>query len=83
MSKIIAAVFILSTVLILSSCGDDNPSNPPSGGAGTSYFPNGDGTYYKYDVISIDSAGMQEQGTRTSRYNGTQAIEGTNYQVQI
>jgi hypothetical protein len=83
MRKIILRLVILSIALFIYSCSKDSPTNTGgNGGAGSSYFPNGDSTYYKYTVNTTDTAGAEIEGTRTSRYNGTQPLEGTVYQVQ-
>jgi hypothetical protein len=83
MNRTLLGIFLITAALFFSACDDDNPSDPgPGNGGGGGYFPNGDGTYYKYSMSTTDSTGSPENGTRTSRYSGTQSVQGINYQVQ-
>jgi hypothetical protein len=76
------SVFILIFGLLISACNKDNGINPPLQND-TGYFPNGDGTRYKYSVTKTDSAGTQNTGTRNIEYSGTAVKNGNTYQVQI
>ena len=83
MNRSVLGILLISAALFFNACEDDNPSDPgPGNGGGSGYFPNGDGTYYKYNMATTDSSGAPENGTRTTRYSGTQSMQGTNYQVQ-
>jgi hypothetical protein len=53
-----------------------------SGSAGN-YYPNGDGTSYKYSINKTDSAGNEISGSRTVTYNGTSNLGSVTYQVEV
>jgi len=83
-TKLIIISGFLLGIFIFTSCDSD-------GGSGTgnqnedksNYYPNGDGTYYKYNIDQTDSTGSQTSGTRSSTYNGTGVKNGTIYQIQV
>ena len=75
---------LISLAFLFNACKSNStsPSNP-TGGPGSSYFPNGDGTSYKYSVTKTDSANNTTSGTRSSTYNGTTTFNGVVYQNEI
>ncbi|NWF50005.1 MAG: hypothetical protein HXY49_05640 [Ignavibacteriaceae bacterium] len=80
MKNIINLLGIVILLFTLQACDkSDNTTNPP---LGKNYFPNGDGTYYKYAIEKTDSAGSNSFGNRFTWYIGTSNKGGTVYQVQ-
>ncbi len=75
---------LISLAFLFNACKSSttSPSNPTSG-PGSSYFPNGDGTTYKYAVTKTDSSGNQSAGTRSTTYSGTTTLNGAVYQNEI
>jgi hypothetical protein len=85
--NLILFVLLVGAVCFINSCKKES-SSAESPGTGTdvadaSYYPTGDGTSYKYSVARTDSDGTQSNGERTTRYEGTQLIANTAYQVQV
>ncbi len=73
---------LVSSALLFNAC-KSNSTSAPATGPGSSYFPNGDGTYYKYSVVRTDSTGTQASGTRSTSYSGTTTMGSTIYQNEI
>lgn len=73
---------LMFAALMFGACGsNDSGTNPlPSG---PNYYPNGDGTSYKYAIETTDSNGTAQTGTRNSKYQGTQNFSGVTYQVEF
>ena len=78
-------IILLSLAVILAvgywGC-KDSESGPTSTGATINYFPNNEGTNYKYSYSKVDSAGTS-QGTRITFYKGSKTVSGTIYKIQI
>lgn len=85
--NLILFVLLVVAVCFINSCKKESssPESPSTGNdvADASYYPAGDGTVYKYNIVRTDSNGTQNSGERTTRYEGTQLIGNTTYQVQI
>lgn len=79
-------IILLSLAAVLSlgylGCKKTESEGPTSPGAAENYFPNNEGTNYKYSYTRIDSTG-QHTGTRSTYYKGSIAISGTAYHIQI
>jgi len=60
----------------------DSESGPTSPGTTINYFPNNEGTNYKYSYSKTQPSGTT-QGTRTTYYKGSKTISGTVYKIQI
>ena len=60
----------------------DSESGPTSPGTTINYFPNNEGTNYKYSYSKTQPSGTT-QGTRTTYYKGSKTISSTNYKIQI
>lgn len=63
-------------------CKKSESGNPTAPGSTENYFPNNEGTSYKYSYSRTDSAG-QRNGFRTTNYKSTITIKGTTYKIQI
>jgi hypothetical protein len=80
------AVSILSSVLFINGCKSnstgpaDTTNTTPSG---ASYYPNSDGTSYKYSVVKTDSSQNSVSGSRSVLYSGTSVIGAVTYQNEI
>ncbi len=80
--KIILYAGVILFVALISSCKkSSNPTAPVT--LNKNFYPNGDGSYYKYNVTSTDSAGNNVSGTRSSTYNGTAVLSGQTFQQQV
>ncbi len=84
MKKIsILVLSVLSLAFLFNACkSNSTSSNTPATGPGSSYFPNSDGSSYKYSVTKTDSAGTLS-GTRSTSYQGTTTFNGAVYQNEI
>lgn len=80
-NKIIVVVLLSLSVFMFNAC-KKNTTEPSSGVSGN-YFPNGDGTHYKFNVEYTDSVGNLHQGTRSTSYSGTSNYGGAVFQKQI
>lgn len=77
-------IFLLTllSLLILTGCEDNTPTDPPAQ-VFPDYYPNGIGSTFKYSVVEKDSAGIIIQsGTRDIFYSGTFILNGINYITQ-
>lgn len=83
MNTLIKLFFItLLSLLILSGCEDNLPTEPPVQ-AFPDYYPGGIGSTFKYSVTEKDSAGnLLQSGTRNILYSGTFLLNGINYTTQ-
>ncbi len=81
--NIILIVLLISTALLFDECKNNStgPQNSPN--SSDNYFPNTDGTYYKYSVVRTDSSGTQTSGTRSATYSGTTKMGSVTYQNEI
>jgi len=76
-------ISLASLALLFNACKSNSTSNSPSNGPGNSYFPNSNGTSYKYSVTKTDSAKNTTSGTRSTTYSGTTTLNGVVYQNEI
>lgn len=81
-SKMVLVLSLFLIAVMFNAC-KKNTTEPSTGVVSGNYFPNGDGTYYKYNVQTTDSAGNTYQGTRTTTYSGTANYGGSVFQRQI
>ena len=76
---------IFSLLLFISiaflSCNDN--STDPEQETDKNYFPNKEGSVYKYDLEIIDSLGVSFTAERTSTYSGTTLFNSKSYQIMI
>ena len=84
MIKILLRISIVPVVMLLVviSCSEENSSNPPLHEF-PDYFPQTNGTYYKFEITQSDSSGIIDTGFRTVSYSGDTTIDRTPYQIQI
>jgi len=74
---------LLIIALLFNACKNNPTASTPNNGTGSSYFPNGDGTNYKYSIVQTDSAKNQTSGTRSATYSGTTIRGSITYQNEI
>ncbi|MBZ0201177.1 MAG: hypothetical protein K8H86_14990 [Ignavibacteriaceae bacterium] len=73
---------VVLAALLFGACGsNDSGTNPAP--SGPNYYPNGNGTSYKYTIQTTDSNGTNVTGTRSSIYQGAQSFSGVSYQVEF
>ena len=82
MKKIILLSLVAAITFGYWGCKKSESEGPTSPGTTENYFPNNEGTSYKYSYSRTDSSG-QSNGTRTTYYKGSITIKGTSYKVQI
>lgn len=79
-------ILLLSLVAVLAlgywGCKKSESEGPTSPGTTENYFPNNEGTNYKYSYVRNDSTG-QHNGTRSTFYKGSATVLGTAYKIQI
>lgn len=74
----IAAFFLFNNI----GCKKSESDGPTATVTTENYFPNSEGTSYKYSYSRTDSSG-QSSGTRITNYKGSTTIKGTLYKIQI
>lgn len=82
MKKLLLFAFITALLFNYLGCKKSEAEGPTSPGTTENYFPNNEGTNYKYSYSRTDSSG-QSNGTRTTNYKGTITIKGTSYKIQV
>jgi len=75
--------FILAGLLFVYSCTEENSTNPPGEEDLPVYFPNSEGTFYKYEIIQTDTNGVASTGIRDVVYLEDTLINSTRYKLQI
>ena len=85
--EIYATITVMLLLFCLNSC-KSNPTSPTntttnSSNSASSYYPNGDGTSYKYSVVRTDSVQNKTTGTRTVNYSGTTDVGTVTYQNEF
>ena len=75
--------FILAGLLFVYSCTEENSTNPPGEEDLPVYFPNSEGTFYKYEIIQTDTNGVASMGIRDVVYLEDTLINSTRYKLQI
>ncbi len=83
MRRSISFVLILLVSAILFNACKSNSTSPQPPASSGNYFPNGDGTNYKYSVTKTDSTGNTASGTRSTTFLGTTVLAGVTYQNEI
>jgi hypothetical protein len=76
-------IYLISIILILffSFCSEEQVNNPQDNTPQPNYFPDNIGTKYTYEVVN-DSAGVIDNGTRTSIYTGDTTVSNVDYTIQ-
>jgi hypothetical protein len=82
-NKIIIIFTMFFTSILFNACKSNSSTSPTPPSASENYFPNGDGTTYKYSTVQTDSNGTQTSGTRSTTYKGTKVVNGNTFQIQI
>ncbi|MCH8032363.1 MAG: hypothetical protein IH950_01225 [Bacteroidetes bacterium] len=75
--------FILAGLLFVYSCTEENSTNPSGEEDLPVYFPNSEGTFYKYEIIQTDTNGVVSTGIRDVIYLEDTLINSTRYKLQI
>ena len=73
---------VLVAMFLVYSCMDDKSTNPYNQTENANYFPNTEGSFYKYEIISDSSSGTSG-GNRIITFDGDSLIQRTRYQIQI
>lgn len=82
MKKVIFVFIVAALSFNFLGCKKNDSGNLNEPLPTENYFPNNEGTNFKYSYSRTDSSGLQ-QGTRFTRYQGTSTILGTSYKIQI
>ena len=80
---LIKILLLLTGLFIVYSCIDDKVTNPGTPTDNGNYFPNGEGSTYKYEITRTDSNGSIMAGNRFITYDGDTLIRRTNYKIQL
>jgi hypothetical protein len=80
--KVVLLSLVAAIAFVYWGCKKSESQGPTGPGTTENYFPNNDGTNYKYSYLKIDSTG-QVYGIRSTYYKGSAAITGTTYKIQI
>ena len=75
--------FLLAGLLFVYSCTEENSTNPSDDENPPVYFPDSEGTFYKYEIIETDTNGVISTGIRNVVYLEDTLINGTIYKLQI
>ena len=75
--------FFLAGIFFIYSCSEENSTNPPGDENPPVYFPNSEGTFYKYEIIETDTNGVVSTGIRNVVYLEDTLINNTRYKLQI
>jgi len=75
--------FFLAGIFIVYSCSEENSTNPPDDENLPIYFPDTEGTNYKYEITESDSNGVSSTGFRAVVYLEDTLINGTRYKIQV
>ena len=75
--------FLLAGLLFVYSCTEENSTNPSDDENPPVYFPDSEGTFYKYEIIETDTNGVISTGIRNVVYLEDTLINNTRYKLQI
>jgi hypothetical protein len=76
-------LIILLALFLFYSCMNDKYVNPDYQTENGNYFPNTEGSCYKYEIFRSDSNNSIQDGNRVITYNGDSLIQRTRYQIQL
>jgi len=74
---------LLAGLIFAYSCTEENSTNPSDDENPPVYFPDSEGTFYKYEIIETDTNGIISTGIRNVVYLEDTLINGTRYKLQI
>jgi len=84
MKKLLIKIqIVLVALFLVYSCMDDKSTNPDNQTENANYFPNTEGSFYKYEIIRSDSGSNTSEGNRIINFDGDSLIQRTRYQIQI
>ena len=81
--KVILISTVFSFAILFNACKSKSSTEPNTSSVSGDFFPNGDGSSYKYSTVRTDSNGTQTSGTRSTTYSGTTDMNGITFQNQI
>jgi len=81
--KVILISTVFSFAILFNACKSKSSTEPNTSSVSGDFFPNGDGSSYKYSTVRTDSNGTQTSGTRSTSYSGTTDMNGSTFQNQI
>lgn len=82
-NKFIKIQILLTCLFIVYSCINDKGINPGLSTDNGNYFPNSEGSFYKYEIAKTDSDGSIIAGNHLITYDGDSLIQRTNYRIQL
>jgi hypothetical protein len=74
---------LLAGLFFIYSCSEENSTNPPGDENPPVYYPDTEGTFYKYEIIERDSNGVNSTGIRNVVYLEDTLINRTRYKLQV
>jgi len=75
--------FLLAGLLFVYSCTEDNSTNPSDDKDPPVYFPDSEGTFYKYEIIESDTNGIISTGISNVVHLGDTLINNTRYKLHL
>jgi hypothetical protein len=81
--KVILICALFSVAILFNACKSKSTTEPPGSTVSGDFFPNGDGTAYKYNTVTTDSNGTKTSGTRSTTYSGSTVIGSSTFQNEI
>jgi hypothetical protein len=81
-SAVRVLVILIISFVMFNGC-NQNSTQPPVNQDNSNYFPNGDGTYYKYSTEVSNANGTNTVNINSTTYSGSALLRNTNYQRQI
>jgi hypothetical protein len=78
-------ILLAGAICFINACKEAATTQNPVGTivADATYYPVGDGTFYKYSEEFTDSDGIESSRSRSTLFSGNATIAGVPYQVQI
>lgn len=81
-SAVIVVVLFIVSFVMFTGC-KQSTTQPTVNQDNSNYFPNGDGTYYKFNINITDSTGTLKVGNKSTTYSGSTVFGKTTYQKQV
>ena len=81
-SNFIRIIYPFLFIFLFYYCSEDNSINQPPDQNKPNYFPDSEGSFYKYEIVETDSNGLLSIGFRNVYYMEDTVINRTPYQKQ-
>jgi hypothetical protein len=75
-------IILFFGLILIYSCKEESITNPIDED-NPIYFPDNEGTFYKFEILQSDSNGIVSTGTRNVYYLGDTLIDGISFRMQV